>query len=287
MKIQLVLLFIILLLITSACGQGASPSSQDADSAEPSITNEEWLIAADNEEQAVALIRSFVDAELATEAYSGLYLEWEPHKHFVVLIQEDENVNEVGERLEQFSYEEMGDEGQFPVRLIPATYSYQELDDVVSKITQSSDMLMVNGQHILSWGVMEKENHVELQVPSKEGVDLNVLNKIIDDRHDILHLREGVMEELDEDGLPTVEPNRRGVILEVNEEVDNGIVIFIEEELYASIDSFTVLKTEHGEDLSLHELEVGQEVTVWIDGAMEASLPSSGYAAAILLHSND
>ncbi|KAB2328690.1 DUF3221 domain-containing protein [Cytobacillus depressus] len=279
-----IIFFTLVAFVLSACGQGEKNTiTKDEPSEEqPSPIEEvEVTIAAVTDEEAVELIRSYIAEELDNNAYSGLYLAHEPYKHFVILIQDLYPLQEVAASLENFSKQIGRSEGEYRVKLKPATYSYQTLEKVANRLSASHEEIIDTERRVLSIGINEVENRIDLYVSTREDLNEELIDEITAGIEGIVRIEEGVMGSVDDNGLPTAEPYIVGTIMEKNEA--ENIVFLIEDQIYVSVNSATVIKDIKGNTIGEEQLNVGDRVTVWTDGSILESLPASGYAVAIQL----
>lgn len=276
--------FILVAFVLSACGQGEKNTiSKDGPSGEqPAPVEEvEVTIAATTDEEAVELIRNYVAEELEKNAYSGLYMENEPSKHFVVLIQELYSLQEVAAGLESYSRQVDGSERGYRVKLKSATYSYQTLEKVSNQLSAAHEELIVTERQVLSFGINEKENRIDLYVSAREDLNEELITEITAENEGIVRIEEGVMGSVDDNGLPTAEAYIVGTIME--EQEGDNLVFLIENQIYVLVNNATVIRDQNGNIIEAAQLKVGDKVAVWTDGQILESLPASGYAVAIQL----
>ncbi|WP_227937559.1 hypothetical protein [Alkalihalobacillus deserti] len=272
-----------LLFLLTSCGQVENNRATDQrpKGEKPPTEEVEMTIAAVTDEEAVELIRSFIAEKLDDNAFSGLYLVHEPFTHFVILIQELYSHQDVAAELEEYSKQTGSSEGEYRVKLKPATYSYQTLEKVAKQLNASHEELIVTERKVLSFGINEMENRIDLYVSALEDVNEELIAEITGGSEGLIKIEEGVMGSVDENGLPTGEPYIVGQIMEVSEE--QNLVLLIDDQIYVSINSATVIKDNKGNTIGVEQLNVSDIVVVWTDGGILESLPASGYAVAIQL----
>ncbi|MFC7684903.1 DUF3221 domain-containing protein [Ureibacillus sp. GCM10028918] len=279
-----IILLMVVALVLTACGQGKSNTLSKKNPNEElpaSIEEVEITIAATTDEEAVQLIRSYVADELEEKAYSGLYLEHEPFKHFVILIQELYPLEDVADDIGKYSLQMGKGEGEYRVKLKSATFSYLTLEKVANQLNTSHEALIVTERPVLSFGINEMENRIDLYVSNREDLNEELLAEITVGNEGIVRIEEGVMGSVDEQGIPTAQPYIVGNIME-EKEAEN-LVFLIDNQIYVLVNSATVIKDQNGNTIGAEQLNVGDKVAVWTDGGIEESLPASGYAVAIQL----
>jgi hypothetical protein len=268
--------------ILTACGQGEKNTvSNDEHSGEQpqQIKGIDVTISAITDDEAFELIRSYIAEELDNNTYSGLYLAHEPFNHFVILIKESYSLQEVATDLEDYSKQMGRSEGEYHIKLKPATYSYQTLEKIANQLSASHEEIIKTERQVFSLSINEIENRIDLYVSAREDLNEELLADITDGMEGIIWIEEGVMSSVDDNGLPTEKPYIVGKIMETNKA--ENLVFLIEDQIYVSVNRATVIKDNNGNTIAAEELNLGDTVAVWTDGAISESLPASGYAVAI------
>ncbi|MCT8138400.1 hypothetical protein H1D32_11955 [Anaerobacillus sp. CMMVII] len=259
------------------CGQG---TETDLRTGYEKQQNEYQVeIPVGSEDEAVRVVQNFISSELVEAAYSGLYLEQDPKTHVVVLIQEQflnqELVNQFLAFVEKNS---SSSSSKFLVELKAAKHSYVTMETIMNKLNESSEEILVTDRKVLSFGINEIENRIDLYVSTRADLNEELLNEITEGYEDILEITEGLMSDVDDHGLPTADPYIVGEIMEVD---SGNRRILIEDQIYFSINDATIIIDSQGEKLLETDLQEGDEVAVWTDGAILSSLPAQGYAVVI------
>lgn len=266
----------ILFLGLAACGQGQTSDTKQGD---PEITSSyEIKIPAISDEEAVKFIREFVAEKLDEHAYSGLYLEHEPTPHLIVLIQQDHLNQVVVEQLKDYSNQYRDGDPNYVIKLKPATYSYLTLEAVTDQLSRKKEELTKHHGKVLSYGINEIDNRVDVHVSKKADLNQEILNELTEGDSSIIYVTEGVTGNVDQHGIPLEKPYIVGTIMELNEETRTWL---IDDQIYFSIDDGTLLLDEQGSPLEETDFHVGDQVKAWADGAILESLPAQGYAAVI------
>ncbi|RXJ04408.1 hypothetical protein DS745_03210 [Anaerobacillus alkaliphilus] len=266
------LMILILSLTLAACGQ--SPEQEEPRTGYEGSPDGGQSIGVP-EGDAVDIIRDFVANELDELAFSGLYLAHDPHMHVVLLVQEDYYDEDLRERIVAFAESKGSDNLEFEIK--PAKYSYQTLDTIMNKLNESYQQLLVTERQVLSFGIDEMENRIFMDVSTKADLNLDLLSEITGGNDEIIHIKEGIMSAVDENGLPIAEPFITGIVMEIDE---NGRIL-IDDQIYFSINDATVIRDHSGAELEVDDIKVGDQVMAWSDGMILHSLPAQGYAVAI------
>lgn len=278
-KLKKIYYLILVVCILTACGKGEQNISSGG---QPKPIEEvEITIAATTDDEAVEMIRSYVTDELDDSAYSGLYLAHEPFKHFVILIQDLYPLEEVADGLENYSKLNGKSDGEYRVKLKPATYSYQILEKVANQLSAAHEELIVTERQVLSFSINEYENRIDLYVSAREDLNEKLISEITAGLDGIIRIEEGVMSSVDDHGLPTTKPYIIGTVKEKSD--SENLFFLIDNQINVSVNSETVIRDNNGNTIKAEQLNVGDEVAVWIDGTILESLPASGYAVAIQL----
>lgn len=279
-----ILSILLIAMILSACGQGEikTPSNSGSTTgSQPPLKEIDLMIAAETDDEAFEILNKFIAEELAREAFSGIYLEHEPNKHFNILIQEAYPLREVASTLEQYLEKSGKSDGDYPAKLKQAIYSYDTLEKVANELSAYREELIVSDRPVYSFSTNIKENYIELYISSRADLNEELLAEITAGMEGIIQIEEGVMGSVDENGLPTAEPYIVGTIEEKIGEEHNSFLI--DDQIFVSVDNATVLKDQEGNTIDAHQFNVGDEVAVWIDGMILESMPAQGYAVAIQL----
>ncbi len=266
------LLILILSVTLVACGQ--TPQQEEPRTGYERSPDGGQVISVP-EGDAVGIIRDFVATELDQMAFSGLYLAHEPQTHVVLLVQEDYYDENLRDRIIAFS--EGNTSGEFLFEVKTAKYSYQTLETIMNKLNESHQDLLVTERKVLSFGIDEIENRIYMEVSTKADLNFELLSEITGGNDEIIHINEGIMSSVDENGLPVAEPYITGTV----KRIDESGRILIEDQIYFSINEATVIRDHNGAELDVNDIKVGDQVMAWSDGMILDSLPAQGYAVAI------
>lgn len=267
---------IMLIVLLVGCGQGSN--LEGTTGYEGNENSYEVSIPVKSEDDAVQVIRDFISSELEEVAYSGLYLDHDPKTHLVVLIQEQYFNRDLANKLLAFAEENSNNNSKFLIKLKPAKHSYQSLESVMNKLNASYEDILVTDRRVLSFGINEIENRIDLYVSTKADLNEELLKEITDGYDDILTITEGLLGNIDDDGVPTADPYIEGIIMNFDKEQRRFLV---EDQIYFTIDDGTIFKDFQGNTINEMELQEGDEVVVWTDGPILESFPAQGYAVVI------
>lgn len=274
-KILVGLIMLILFLV--GCGQGSN--LERTTGYEGNESSFEVKIPVTSEEDAVRVIRDFISSELEEAAYSGLYLDHDPNTHLVVLIQEQYFNHDLLNKLKTFAKKtSTNNSRELLIKLKPAKHSYQVLETIMNKLNASYEDILVTNRRVLSFGINEMENRIDLYVSTKADLNEEFLNEITGGNDDILNITEGLLGNIDDDGVPTADPYIEGTIMDYDKEQRRFLV---EDQIYFTIDDGTIFKDLHGNTMNEIDLQEGDEVVVWTDGPILESFPAQGYAVVI------
>jgi hypothetical protein len=269
----------IMFLVLVGCGQGNQSKEVDNKTGyEKELSSFEVKIPVFSEDEAVRVVRDFISSELDEMAFSGLYLDHDPKTHLVILIQEEYLNEDIAANLLAFAEKNGKTDSKFLIELKPAKHSYHTLDTIMNKLNDSHQDLFVTDRRVLSFGMNEMENRIDLHVSTKADLNLELLHEITAGDESIIHITEGILSSVDDNGIPTDEPYIIGKIMKLDKESRR---ILVEDQIYFTIDDVTIIKDSDGHPIEEASLQVGDEVKVWTDGAILESLPAQGYAVVI------